>query len=440
MPAKAAENVVTYGSASVKLYTRANGTVAISWSEKGSPGRTTRAKWAAAVEFANKKARELDAASGARWVTPASADRLAWLEKIAGGPEKTGRLLTHLEKAKEVLHGNLDELTAAAEWYVKFGPPAVHRRTLHEAVTGFIEELEAHHPSVTVRPIKATLKAFDRAHPGLDFLEVTHGMVDAHVRRATEKGPPQRRTIQNRISHFTQFFNRCEDLGWWPEGKKHPSAKIKRPRKIDKAPDIFTPEIGSAILQLVAAESIQHLPYLLIAGWLHCRPSECQRVDKADFDFKHGILHLRAEVVGKTGRERWVPIPKEVAGILKELFRLDDEGLLGGEDTGGTPGNPKRACRWRSREHISALAREHNIITRWPVDVLRHSSITYRLQEMASIDKTAEEAGNSPAEIRASYKRPIPPNTWKRWKAAPLSVADFSARASSRNRSSAQGS
>jgi hypothetical protein len=59
--------------------------------------------------------------------------------------------------------------------------------------------------------------------------------------------------------------------------------------------------------------------------------------------------------------------------------------------------------------------RKKAVLENWPQDVLRHSYITYRLQVLKNIDVVAEEAGNSPREIRDSYKRPIPPGVGEKW-------------------------
>jgi hypothetical protein len=67
----------------------------------------------------------------------------------------------------------------------------------------------------------------------------------------------------------------------------------------------------------------------------------------------------------------------------------------------------------RAQVDVSAVARAAGL--KWSIDVLRHSRITYRLQETRDIGLVAEESGNSPGEIRASYKRPIPPGQAERW-------------------------
>ncbi len=409
------ENVIQVGAAVIKLYPRGNGKVSLSWSEGGRGRRTTRNNMEAATAWAKAKAKQLSGATGARWVAPAAADRIGWLETLAGGPEAAARLLAALEEAKAALGGDLTEIGKAAAWYAKHGPPAVERQTVHEAVEAFVLEYESHHPSSTYRPVRSELRSFAAKYGTMDLIVVGHSELSNHVFRAGAEGPPAKRTVRNRIAAWTTFFRRCEALGWWPEGKKHPSSTVKRPRLDDVAPPIFTPEVAGRLLALIEAEARQHLPFLLIAGWLGCRPSECQRLRMDDFDFKAALLHVRASVARKTQRERWVPMAPALARRLKSLFAEDADGALGARAEGGRRGAKGMACRHHSREAISAMARERGVIEVWPPDVLRHSFITYRLQVTGSIDKTAEEAGNSPAEIRASYRRPIPPGVAETW-------------------------
>lgn len=395
------DNVIRYGSAAIRWYLRGNGKVSLSWTEGGKAKRTTRKSLEDAKRWAEKKAREINRATGQRWIEPARADRLAWLERIAGDAENVTPLLAAVEKAVGVL-GSAALLPDAAALYLAQGPPAVRKMTLHDAVEAFLTEYAQHHPSATVRPVRGDLRALAKEHPQLELLNLSREILAEHVTR----GEASPRTVRNRIANWRLFFNRAIALEWWPEAKRPPVGALKRPRLPDKAPEIYTPAEGRALLDLIEKESPQHLPFLLIAGWLGCRPSECVRLEKSDFDFKHRLLHLRAEVVGKTARERWTPIPEGLCKRLKACFAEKDHGKAA----------DSKACRWKSQEAISKLAREKRVIARWIPDGLRHSFITYRLQETGGdYNKVAEEAGNSPAEIRASYRRPIPPGEGAKW-------------------------
>lgn len=385
---------VSYAGITVRLYRRANGSVALKWREAGAQKETCKADEDRARAFASKKVRELANHSPGRLVTAAIAERIDWLDRLAGGPDRSAALLSTLEHALQTLGGAPHLLTEAALWYSKQGLASCTAVTVADAVTGFLKEYEARHPLSTVSPIRSTLRALSLEHGSLPLLELDVALLETFVRRGAV-GP---RTIRNRKSHLTTFFNRAEQMGWWPSGRKAPSVSIKRQRTPDKAPSIFTPPQGKAILVSVAKHKPRALPYLLIAGWLGCRPSECLRLDWSDFDWKNRLLHVRWEVARKTWRERWVPIKHQLVKILRPLSK--DHG---------------RVCRPRSREMITQHVAKLSLVTEWPADVLRHSYITFRLNEGGTHDEVAEESGNSPAIIRSDYRRPVPPGLGKQW-------------------------
>ena len=412
---------ITFAGASIRLYPRPDGRVKLCWHEGGKKRDTTRPDLKSAEEFAKTKVRLLVNGQAQRLVSATNAERLDWLDRLAGGPENTPALLTTLEQALETLGGSRHLLTEAAAWYAKQGLATATAITVADAAAAFLAEYEAHHPLATVSPIRSTLRALTAAHGKSPLLDLDHEMLGKFVRR----GEVENRTIQNRIAHLTTFFNRGVELGWWPAGRKAPSLSIKRPRTPDKAPQILLPPQGKALLLAVREHKPLALPYLVIAGWLGCRPSECLRLDWSDFDWKNKLLHVRWDVAGKTYRERWVPMRPDVINILKPLSKASG-----------------RVCRPRSREMITTMALSRGVVPEWPADVLRHAYITFRLNEGIPIDQVAEESGNSPSIIRANYRRPVPPGFGKQWFSAlkTLSGADSSARASSRNRSSGPGS
>ena len=134
------------------------------------------------------------------------------------------------------------------------------------------------------------------------------------------------------------------------------------------------------------------------------RPSECLRLKWGDVLWDQRLLHVTAEVAGKTSRERWVPIQAAMVKLLKTAQATEaDHRLL---RTG-------KICRSTAQGVVSGLARGAGLT--WPPNVLRHSGITYRLQVVGSMDQVAEEAGNSPGVIRAAYRRPLPPGEGKKW-------------------------
>lgn len=384
---------VKYGSAVVRLYARSDGGWAVAWREDGKNQRTTRATLERAREFGKRKARELDQASGAQWISPARQERLVMLERIAGGEVEAGEMILRMERAVRVL-GSAEAIEAAAQYYMTHGPRAVARvTTLGEAITMLLREYDQG-ARITQNSMRNEWQGFAVGREDLPLLEVSREMLEEYFRGKNWSA----RTRRNAITRWATFFRRARELELWPRERALPTDAIKRQKEVDVAPEIFTVLHGKILLAAVQRECPRYLSYLLLAGWCGVRPSECVRLCWRDVDFAHAQLHLPAAAVGKTSRERWVPMHADLVAMLEPMRGESDE----------------RICLTRAREELSLLARKKLGIP-WPADVLRHSYITYRLQVLGDIHRVAEEAGNSATIIRAHYRRPIPPGMGARW-------------------------
>lgn len=282
------------------------------------------------------------------------------------------------------------------------GGAEMERVTMAKAVVEFLKEYERKHPTITVRGPKSELTAFARAHGAVLLEEVTAELLESHIAR----GSAGKRTMANRHSYWTLFFNWAVRGHRWPRATPPPISNVTRKKPDKKAPEIFTPEAGRALLAAVSEKAPHHLAYLIVAGWLGCRPFECQRLLWSDLDEAQGLLHVRAEVARKVAAERWLPVPDHVMRLLVACRDASRK----------RAGKQGHICRLKAQNEVSEIARRLGL--KWTIDVLRHSRITYRLQEIHDIGRVAEESGNSPSEIRASYKRPIPPGQWQKWMTA----------------------
>lgn len=389
---------VAFGAAVVKIYPRGDGAWIAAWREDGKRKVSSFSTEERVREFARRKARELDAASGQQWVSPARRERLAAFERLAGGEEECGRLLAMLERCEEVLADveGLASLEQAARFYVSHGPAAVRRSmTLSQALEVLVAEYKAGR-KITENTMRNEWKKFVRGREDVPLLEVTREMLEGYF----DEQAWSARTRRNAQTRWATFFRRARDLELWPRERPLPTEAMKRTRKADKVPEVFTVAEGQALLAAVRKTCPRYLSYVLIAGWAGCRPSECTGLRWGDLDPAEGVLHLRSEVVGKTARERWVHLDARLVAALMALRgKAEDE---------------TRMCLTRAREEVSLLARKA-LGMKWPPDVLRHSYITYRLQVNANVYEVAEEAGNSPQVIRANYRRPMPPGMGTAW-------------------------
>ncbi|WP_156345508.1 site-specific integrase [Verrucomicrobium spinosum] len=200
----------------------------------------------------------------------------------------------------------------------------------------------------------------------------------------------------NRIDTWRTFLNKCRKWNYWPKGEKHPAELVERAVEPDKIPEIFTVEQAQKILDSVP---LKRIPYVVIGGWLGLRPTEMTRIFwERDWDWERRYLHVPPDVARKTMRERYVPIPDAAYEMLAPW-----RGAKG------------KCCLTHDREYISKDLRDAGVIEEWPQDVLRHSSISYRIAKGDSIGLVAEHHGNSETEIRQSYRRPLRKEDGEAW-------------------------
>jgi integrase len=392
---------VVFDGATVMVDKRADGRFSLRWREGGSWKKTTRNGEAEALSWAAEKARKLSRGTGERWIKAGEAEALDGLRAIAIAEGlDLGRVVAEVAGAAEAL-GGLSRLREAAVYFMGSGTGAVLDLSFYQALDRVRAEYDFSR-GATRNTMRVALDGMRRLIEDKRLSEITRADVEGFV---FEPGRSIR-TQRNRISQAGTFFVRCKLLDLWPAARALPTVAIKKPRLPDKAPEIFTPKEGKKLLAAVRKDCPRYVPYLILAGWLGCRPSECLRLRWGAFDLVNGILHLSSDVVGKTKRERWVAMDERARVLLLSLQdKAKEEGLGDDED---------KVCFTHSREEISKLARAKGLP--WPADVLRHSAITYELQLSGNdFNKTAEKMGNSPAVIESNYRRPIPAGLGEIW-------------------------
>lgn len=399
--------LIKFESGRVRIAQRSNGKFALSWRENGGTQKTTKSSKADAIEWAEAKARELDAGQGKAWISAADRDALQSLKKIAGeGEGAIRRLLEDTRGALAWLDGHAD-LTAAARYYAERGPLKVLIQTASGAVKRFLGEYR----DQNLRTYKTELDAFLAIHPALSMLEITEEILTKWVfRKVRPSGKkdlqePAPRTLNNRITTWITFLNRARDWKMLPANDKHPAELLRKPVIPDVGKKILTIHQGERMLAAIRKKTPKLESFFIIAGWLGLRPSECQRLRWELFDWEKGYLHVDITVALKTSQERYVPMDVAVKKRLRELY-----------DQNQRLKKPrKKACLHRSREMLSQLARDEKILAVWDPDILRHSFCSYRLAVTQNINQVAEEAGNSPPIIRKSYRKPVLPEEGRAW-------------------------
>jgi integrase len=148
-------------------------------------------------------------------------------------------------------------------------------------------------------------------------------------------------------------------------------------------------------LALIRKDAPELLATLVIGGFCGLRRSELMAQSWADIDLKRGLLRV-TKAKPRTPARRLVPLPLAARKWL-ELCPKEREQI---------------GPSWAS-DHVRARLKAASIVC--PDNALRHSFISYRCAETGSVDRTAQEAGNSPKIIFQHYRELVSPREGKEW-------------------------
>lgn len=186
------------------------------------------------------------------------------------------------------------------------------------------------------------------------------------------------------------------DEGYLPKLAKTAAEEIKTRKDTDHAPiGIMTLTGWKQALTLVHKVAPDLLATLVIGGFCGLRRSELAKQKWTDIDLVRG--HLRVtKAKPRTPARRLVPI----APAARKWLRLcAQEGELIGPSWGS--------------DHVRARVKAAGISC--PKNAFRHSFISYKCAESGSVDRTAQDAGNSPKIVFQHYRELVTPRDGKAW-------------------------
>jgi integrase len=182
----------------------------------------------------------------------------------------------------------------------------------------------------------------------------------------------------------------------------NPIKRTSAPKLVDKAPEIFSVDELTALLNAAQSKAPDVVPMLSIGAFTGLRDAEIKRLDWSEVDLKRGFVEVKA-LKAKSARRRLVRIQPNLSEWLTPF----------GEMRG--PVVPANA-----RKKLDAV-RKTAKLNHWSKNGLRHSFASYRLAATNDAATVAAELGHSTSRmLYSTYRELVRPEEAERyWKTAP---------------------
>lgn len=228
--------------------------------------------------------------------------------------------------------------------------------------------------------LEGTLRAFERANPGVQVDQVDSAMVVAFL-GSREWGARRRRGV---LTDLGTMFNHAVRIG---AITRSPVAAVEKPMVEAKATPVLTPDQAEQLFRTVESREPELIGFLALAAFGGFRTeSEVERMKRADVVAALRTGSIAPPVENKTRRRRVVPILPCLRAWLDSWFPLGVEVV---------PVNFGK--RWKRVRRAAGL-------NPWPQNVLRHSRASYRLAQTGDETLTAAEDGHSAAMLHRHYR------------------------------------
>jgi integrase len=194
---------------------------------------------------------------------------------------------------------------------------------------------------------------------------------------------------------------------------ENPIEFTERPKLIDKAPEIFTPDELRALLETAQRTEPSVLPMLVIGAFAGLRDSEIQQLDWSEVRLDRKLIEVKA-AKAKSARRRFVAIQPNLAAWLHPYAGLT------GAVVPGADGKRRDAARG-----MLLRLRKTAGLTKWPKNGLRHSFCSYRLAATNNAALVASELGHSTSQLVYQHYRELvtPEQAERYWNIKPLAEA-----------------
>ncbi len=384
---------VKRGSSSVKIYrdVKPTGTYyRVAYHLGGKRHRMNFADLAEATSEAEAKAAQLSRGD-VDAMQLSGRDRLVYGRALAA-VKATGTTLDaaaiEYAGAVKILDGL--PLLDAARFYVRHHGRGITRKPVREAVDEMIETKKATGvSSLYLADLRYRLGELASRFQG-DLVSLTGD----DVRGFFDDLGLSPRSFNNFLGALKTFFAFAADRGWLSK-EADLLATLKRRKEKKSAVEIFTPQELAALLEHASPALGRCLALGAFAG---LRSEEILRLEWTDVRRRPGFIEIAADKT-KTASRRLVPITDNLARWLSPA--LADNGPVWPHT---------KATYFKNRLSVATKAKID-----YKPNALRHSYISYRLAQIADVNRVALEAGNSPQMIFRHYRELATPEQGKAW-------------------------
>ncbi len=284
-------------------------------------------------------------------------------------------------------------LVDAVSFYIEHNPADVKPHTLVELIADFAAHREAMGVAADyVADIRRQLGRLAAAHAGRRLGELTTADLDRWL-----GGQSWHPITKNNVRKI------CVTFGNWAKANRY--LPTDRPTAFDgmltyKVPttkvEIYTPQELHRLLDAVADQRPELLPWLACAAFTGARVSELALLSWENLRFDRGFIEVASQKV-RTKARRLVPLHDALKSWLAAVRR--EAGPI------NVYTDPNAALK-RIADEVGVSLKANGF---------RHSYISYRLATLHDTARVALEAGNSPDIIFQHYRELVTPEEARCW-------------------------
>jgi integrase len=300
-------------------------------------------------------------------------------------------------------------LSQATDFYLDHLAASINSVSVADAVAAVLKSKEgAGMSELYLRDLKWRLGRLSQAFPDRRLAEISTDDIQGFL-DGLGVGAVTRNTFRRDIRTLWGYASK---RNW---ARMEVAANTEAAKATQKKPDIFTPHQVAALLSTDQDDDI--LAFHAIGLFAGLRVSEINRLSWDDVDLTGGFIHVSA-ANSKTRTRRLVPIQDNLKNWLLPLAKTTGPIISGTvnpktarpRSSGGTFGKTGEPGTFR-RRHATVIKAAG--LAKWPVNVMRHSFVSYRLAETQDAGKTALESGHDQTILFAHYRELVKPQAAK---------------------------